>query len=83
MNPGDKVRVRPLDLARWNLTAARTLQGQEGVVEKIKPDWDFASGSRDRTGVLVSFDPPLPALSADASPVRAFWFSPPELEKLP
>lgn len=76
MNPGDRVKIKPLDRERWNATAAENLEGQIGTVQRVKLDYGFNDGPH----ALVAFDPPLPAWQSHGTPVTGFWFALDELE---
>lgn len=75
---GMKVAVGSLSHAEWNVPTAVALESKVGTVERIKPDYDFAMGTRDRTGVLVAFEPPV---EGPNGPIHGFWFRPAELKE--
>lgn len=76
MNPGDRVKVKSLDREKWNRAAADNLEGQSGIVERVKADYGFGEGPH----ALVAFDPPLPPWHTHAMPCTGHWFSLDELE---
>ncbi len=75
LKPGDRVRVRSLDLNHWSRPAAEAMSGATGVVTETKRP-------HSEGALLVTFDAPVEPWWTNQLPQKAFWFDPDELHRL-